>query len=110
MDHIAAAAAMSVQERSSFETLLDGSIGSFAVQSGRQDRRRERVAAEFSFADADGEPVLITAFSRDKLFISSIDFFRSDFSPLKCFPEPDDLKAIGFAEGASQLQSIETRS
>lgn len=76
-----------------FETFDDGGMGSFRVlRSTPLHSRLEQKVDEFHYIDKDNVGVLITAYSDGNEHISSIDFWKYDFSPLLSFPSNHELK------------------
>jgi hypothetical protein len=75
-------------------TMDDGGMGSirFVTNDGDHVYQRDLINAEFT--DTDGIPVFITLHlnTANKLF--ELDMFKGDFSPLKRYPIPQDLRSI----------------
>lgn len=71
--------------------MQDGGMGSIRFLDGA-DRRRSRSLAEAEYADDDGVLVSIelNVDQNNKLF--ELDFWKVDFSPLRRYPDPEDLK------------------
>lgn len=83
---------LSDRGRKVFRAFDDGDMGGFIVQwEEQQTEASEQIASEYHFVDIDNIDVLITAYTRDKQKISSVEFWKVDFSPIKTFPEPTDL-------------------
>jgi hypothetical protein len=73
--------------------LQDGGMGSIRfIHSG--EARRDTVIAEAQFTDEDGVQVSIelNATTNGRLF--ELDFWKVDFSPLRRYPRPDDLREL----------------
>ncbi|MBK8458224.1 MAG: hypothetical protein IPL47_14910 [Phyllobacteriaceae bacterium] len=71
----------------------DGGMGSFRIvdrSSGVETP--EAVIDEYCFDDLDNVGVLVTVYSKGDGFISSVDFWKLDFSPIKAFPSNADLR------------------
>jgi len=73
--------------------MRDGGMGSIRFLNG-SDRRRSRSIAEAEYMDDDGVSVIIelNVDERDKLF--ELDLWKVDFSPLRRYPNPEDLKPL----------------
>ncbi|WP_370320728.1 hypothetical protein [Oricola sp.] len=82
---------MAAPDDLAFESFEDGGMGSFKVLGAFQDGATEKLIDEASFIDLDRTVVVITVFSGTGSRISSLDFWRVDFSPILAFPEPRDL-------------------
>jgi hypothetical protein len=55
-------------------------------------RRRSRVIAEAEYVDDDGVSVSIELNVDEKEELFELDFWKVDFSPLRRYPNPEDLK------------------
>lgn len=75
------------------EDMEDGGMGSlrFALPADRH-KPFGRVVAEAEYVDEDGVPVSITLNTDQDGNILELDFWKIDFSPLKRYPRPADLK------------------
>lgn len=73
--------------------MRDGGMGTIRFLNGG-DRRRSRPIAEAEYMDDDGVSVSIelTVDESDELF--ELDFWKVDFSPLKRYPNPEELKPL----------------
>lgn len=73
--------------------MRDGGMGSIRFLKG-SDRRRSRSIAEAEYTDEDGVSVSIelNVDERDELF--ELDLWKVDFSPLRRYPNPKDLKPL----------------
>ena len=94
VDHANAVFSMEPSSGGAFEAFEDGGMGSFKVLPPPAVKDAERLAGEWGYTDLDGMGVLISVFSRDGRHVSSFDFWRYDFEPLKAFPEPNDLAPV----------------
>jgi Domain of unknown function (DUF6984) len=71
--------------------MKDGNMGS--IRFARDERRIfDRVLAEAQYTDADGVCVSIAINGDDKGDLFEVDFWKVDFSPLKRYPKPSDLR------------------
>jgi hypothetical protein len=75
------------------EDMSDGGMGSvrFVWLSGH-DSRFGRQLREATFADADGLPASVTLNLDQAGRLFELDIFKADSSPLKRFPNPEDLE------------------
>ena len=73
--------------------LQDGGMGSIRFVHSA-DSRRDTAIAEAHFTDEDGVPVSIelNATADGRLF--ELDFWKVDFSPLRHYPQPEDLREL----------------
>jgi hypothetical protein len=73
--------------------MRDGGMGSIRFLNG-SDRRRSHSIAEAEYVDDDGVSVNIelNVDERDELF--ELDLWKVDFSPLRRYPNPEDLKPL----------------
>ena len=73
--------------------MRDGGMGSIRFLNG-SDRRRYRSIAQAEYMDDDGVSVSIelNVDERDELF--ELDLWKVDFSPLRRYPDPKDLKPL----------------
>lgn len=72
--------------------LMDGGMGSIRFDGSQQHRRRARAVAEARYVDDDGTPVSIEVNVDESNRLFEVDFWKVDFSPLRRYPEPHDLK------------------
>lgn len=74
--------------------LADGGMGSirFLPKAGTVPSFG-RCAAEAAYVDADGVTVLIAVNLDDNGDLYELDFWKTDFSPLRCYPGPAQLTA-----------------
>ena len=73
--------------------LQDGGMGSIRfIHSG--EARRDTAIAEAQYTDEDGVQVSIelNATTDGRLF--ELDFWKVDFSPLRRYPQPEDLREL----------------
>lgn len=82
---------LAAHDELAFEPFEDGRMGSFKVLDAFQDGVTEKLVDEASFIDLDRTVVVITVFCGTGSQISSLAFWRVDFSPILAFPEPRDL-------------------
>jgi hypothetical protein len=75
--------------------MLDGGMGSirFAIPEAR-DRRFGQVAATAEYVDSDSVLVSIALNLDEQGDIFEVDFWKVDFSPLRRYPHPRDLKML----------------
>ena len=71
--------------------LADGGMGSIRFADS-QKRRRARAVAEARYVDDDGIIVSIEVNIDETGRLFDVDFWKVDFSALRRFPEPRDLK------------------
>jgi len=81
-------------------TMLDGDMGSieffcenFSPMGG--------ILAEAEYIDIDEILVIITAIKNKSGDLYEIDFWKVDFSPLKKYPNPKDLRSIRICKNKS---------
>jgi hypothetical protein len=75
--------------------MKDGNMGS--IRFARDERRiLGKVLAEAQYTDGDGVRVIIGLYADNKGDLFEVDFWRVDFSPLKRYPKPPDLRAVAF--------------
>ena len=73
--------------------MRDGGMGSIRFING-SDRRRSRSIAEAEYVDDDGVSVSIELNVDEKDELFELDFWKVDFSPLRRYPTPEDLKSL----------------
>ncbi|KQW93450.1 hypothetical protein ASC94_12495 [Massilia sp. Root418] len=74
------------------EDMADGGMGSVRFLSQASAYRRfGRRAAEALYVDADGVTVVISLNLDEKGDLFELDFWKSDFSPLRSYPKPAQL-------------------
>ena len=79
--------------RSLVEDMDDGGMGSIRFVSPRIGPRGFGEAlAEAEYTDADGVLVSITVTSDDHGELYEVDFWKVDFSPVREYPKPTDLR------------------
>jgi hypothetical protein len=77
------------------EEMADGGMGSLTFVQSDEDRRTYgRSVAEALYVDADGVDVTIAVDVDDKGILYELDFWKVDFSPLKRYPRPSDLREV----------------
>ncbi|MFZ1703471.1 MAG: hypothetical protein WAT79_03945 [Saprospiraceae bacterium] len=92
-EHLSALAGLQHDPTARFEPFDDGGMGSFRnVRRYLESEDQEIKVGEFIFEDIDNIGVVITVFSKDNIYISSVDFWKHDFSPIKTFPSNQDLR------------------
>jgi hypothetical protein len=75
--------------------MKDGKMGS--IRFARDERRIfGKVSAEAQCTDEDGVCVSITINGDNKGDLFEVDFWKVDFSPLKRYPQPPDLRIGAF--------------
>jgi hypothetical protein len=72
--------------------MRDGGMGSIRFLNG-SDRHRSRSIAEGEYVDDDGVSVSIELNVDEKDELFELDFWKVDFSPLRRYPTPEDLKS-----------------
>ncbi len=75
------------------EDMKDGGMGSLRFKdAGDRVQRFGKKIAEAEFTDEDGVPVsaVVNLDQNDKLF--ELDLWKMDFSPLKRYPQPQELR------------------
>ena len=75
--------------------MKDGNMGSIRFV-GAGPRIFGKVLAEAQYTDEDGVPVSIAINVDNKGDLFEVDFWKVDFSPLKRFPKPADLRFVNF--------------
>jgi hypothetical protein len=73
--------------------MRDGGMGSIRFLNGGE-RRRSRSIAEAQYVDDDGVLVVIELNVDEKDELFELDFWKVDFSPLRRYPNPEDLKPL----------------
>ena len=75
--------------------MLDGGMGSirFAAPGDAADRSLGGAVGELWYEDADGVPVTFCLNLDNHGDLYEVDAWKVDFSPLKRFPQPEDLHA-----------------
>jgi hypothetical protein len=73
--------------------MRDGSMGSIRFLNG-SGRRRSFSIAEAEYVDDDGVSVSIELNVDEKNELFELDFWKVDFSPLKRYPNPEDVKPL----------------
>ena len=77
------------------EELADGGMGSLKfVGAERGQRKYAKTVAEAHYIDADGVQVSITVNVDGKGDLYVLDFWKADFSPLRRYPTPSDLRTV----------------
>ena len=71
------------------ENLGDGGMGSIQL-SARGEHLTDLVEADYK--DVDGREVLITLSANQYEELYDLDIWKSDFSPLQRYPEPDKVE------------------
>jgi hypothetical protein len=80
--------------------MKDGNMGS--IRFAKDERRiMGKILAEAQYTDEDGVLVSIAINADNKGDLFEVDFWKVDFSPLKRYPKPSDLR-VG-ASSASDL-------
>lgn len=73
----------------------DGGMGSLRfVYTDNRIRRFGKKIADAEFNDEDGVPVSATMNVDDIGALFELDIWKGDFSPLKRYPEPDEIRNI----------------
>ena len=72
--------------------MRDGGMGSIKFLNG--GHRRFRPIAETEYVDDDGVLVSIELNVDEKDELFELDFWKVDFSPLRRYPNPEDLKSM----------------
>jgi hypothetical protein len=98
MAELAVITALAPSVRASLEDalvveMLDGGMGSIRFLSG-SDRRRSRSIAGAEYVDDDAVLVSIELNVDEKEELFERDFWKVDFSPLRRYPNPEDLKLL----------------
>jgi len=70
----------------------DGDMGSVEF-SGDDSRRFGGMLAETGYTDIDGVPAIIVGQSGA---LYEMDFWKTDFAPLECYPTPDLLAPVQY--------------
>ena len=71
----------------------DGGMGSLRfVQNPTRERRFGKQIAEAHYTDSDGVAVLITINVDKHGDLFELDVWKVDYSPLKRWPKPEDLR------------------
>lgn len=83
-------AGLSLPSEPKFQSFEDGDMGGFFLLGVENDSAEKKIA-DCEYHDIDGRRVLLTLYSRDGRFLSSIEFWRLDFGRIMAFPEPEDL-------------------
>ena len=73
--------------------MRDGAMGSIRFLNGN-NRRRSRSIAEAEYVDDDDVLVTIELNIDEKDELFELDFWKVDFSPLRRYPNPEDLKSL----------------
>ncbi len=71
--------------------MRDGNMGSICF-AGDERRIFGKALAEAHYTDEDGVCVSIAINTDDKGDLFEVDFWKVDFSPLKRYPKPSDLR------------------
>jgi hypothetical protein len=71
--------------------MKDGNMGSIRFARGER-RTFDKVLAEAQYTDEDGVCVSIAINGDNKGDLFEVDFWKVDFSPLKRYPQPSDLR------------------
>jgi hypothetical protein len=75
------------------EDMKDGGMGSVRFKdSDNRERRLGKKIAEAEFRDQDGIPVSAVLNLDDKGQLFELDMWKVDFSALKRYPRPEDLR------------------
>jgi hypothetical protein len=75
------------------EDLKDGGMGSVRFKDAdNRERRFGKKIAEAEFTDDDGIPVSAVLTFDDKGQLFELDMWKVDFSALKRYPRPEDLR------------------
>ncbi|MBK8997055.1 MAG: hypothetical protein IPM35_15085 [Myxococcales bacterium] len=96
MRHLAAGAGLSVDEASvRVRPMPDGGMGSLQFSSETPSPHRHHAIGAAEFEDDDGVLVLaeLTVDQDGQLF--ELDLWKVDFSPLKRWPMPEELRSPG---------------
>ena len=83
---------MSNLDASSVEDMQDGGMGSIRFLSGDKARHLGEAIAEAEYIDDDGVLVIIALNTDSRGRLYEIDFWKVDFSPLRSYPSPSDLR------------------
>jgi hypothetical protein len=73
--------------------MRDGHMGSIRFLNP-SDRRRSLSIAKAEFVDDDGVSVSIELNIDEKNELFELDFWKVDFSPLRRYPSPEDVKLL----------------
>ena len=79
------------------DDMQDGGMGSIRfLTSTERERKMGRVLVEAEYIDEDGVLVSIAVNCDQNDNLYEMDLWKVDFSPLKRYPAPSDLKSISF--------------
>jgi len=82
----------------------DGQMGGIVFVSDRQEGRRfGEVLGDAEFFDVDGVKVVISLYLDNFGQLYELDFWKTDFSPLRRYPDPADLRPV---EAVSKAELI----
>ena len=74
------------------EDMQDGGMGSIRLLNSDERRHVGDVIAEAQYTDADGVLVIIALNTDSSGRLYEVDFWKVDFSPLRRYPSPSDLR------------------
>ena len=75
------------------EDMKDGGMGSLRfMEQCTQERRLGKKVGEVEFMDEDGIPVSAVVNLDDRGQLFELDIWKMDFSPLKRYPRPEELR------------------
>lgn len=74
------------------EDMNDGGMGGIRFVSSNPQRQLGGTLAEAEYEDADGIKVSITLNADQYGDLYEIDFWKVDFSPLRLYPRPEQLR------------------
>ena len=73
--------------------MQDGGMGSIRFLRGSETRRYAAIA-EAQYVDADGVLVSVELNAAKDGELCELDFWKVDFSPLRRYPQPEDLREL----------------
>lgn len=86
---------LQTSDRVLVQDMNDGGMGSIEFLPDSVKSRSSGIVSilvEAQYMDEDGVPVLITIYLDQQGRLHEVDFWKVDFSPLKRFPKPDQLR------------------
>lgn len=83
---------MSNLDASTVEDMQDGGMGSIRFFSVDNARHLGAAIVEAEYTDEDGVLVIIALNTDSSGRLYEVDFWKVDFSPLRCYPSPSDLR------------------
>ena len=83
---------MSSLNAKTVEDMNDGGMGSVRFVSSGSERHLGEAIAEAEYTDDDGVVVSIALNTDTSGRLYEVDFWKVDFSPLRRYPSPSDLR------------------